>query len=115
MFVFTPITLGDGSKKIIVEIYVRVFCQDVVHITQWNIIQSLNEWNDATGSNMDGLRECYTEWSKLDKEKYHMILPVCRIYWKWYKWIYLQNTHRLTGLRELTYGYGRGQAGEKDS
>ena len=43
LFFFTPITLADGSKKIIVVIYVRVFCQDVVHITQWNIIQSLNE------------------------------------------------------------------------
>ena len=43
LFVFISITLGDRSKKIIVMIYVRVFCQDVVHITQWNIIQSLNE------------------------------------------------------------------------
>jgi len=30
------------------------------------------EWNKANCSNMDGPRECHTEWSKSEKEKYHM-------------------------------------------
>ena len=28
---------------------------------------------------MDELRYCHTEWSKSDKDKYHMISPVCEI------------------------------------
>ena len=26
---------------------------------------------------MDGLRDCYTEWSKSEKAKYHIILLIC--------------------------------------
>ena len=29
--------------------------------------------------NMDGPRDYHTEWSKLDKDKYHMILLLCEI------------------------------------
>ena len=33
---------------------------------------------------------------------------------KWYIWTYLQNRRRLTDLREWTYGYQQGRAGESD-
>ena len=29
--------------------------------------------NNAICSNMDGPRDCYTEWSKSEEDKYHMI------------------------------------------
>ena len=37
------------------------------------------ERNNAICSNMDGPRDCHTEWSKSDKDKYHMILLICGI------------------------------------
>ena len=37
------------------------------------------EWNDATYSSMNGPRECHTEWSKTEKEKYHMTSLICGI------------------------------------
>ena len=30
------------------------------------------EWNKAICSNTDGPKECHTEWSKSEKEKYNM-------------------------------------------
>ena len=37
------------------------------------------KWNNAICSNMDEPRYCHTEWSKSDKDKYHMILPIYEI------------------------------------
>ena len=37
------------------------------------------QWNNAICSNMDGPRECHTEWSKSEKEKYHMTPLVCGV------------------------------------
>ena len=39
------------------------------------------QWNNAICNNMDGPRDCHTEWSKSDKDKYHMISLICG---KWY-------------------------------
>ena len=51
--------------------------EDVVHI--YNRIQShLKEWNNVICSNMDGLGDYHTKWSKSEKDKYHMILLICR-------------------------------------
>ena len=37
------------------------------------------EWNNAICSNMDGSRDCHTEWGKTDKDKYRMISLICGI------------------------------------
>ena len=37
------------------------------------------EWNSAIWSNMGGPRDCHTEWSKLEKEKYHMTSLTCGV------------------------------------
>ena len=37
------------------------------------------EWNKVICSNMDGPRDCHTEWSKSEKDKYHMISLTCGI------------------------------------
>ena len=34
------------------------------------------EWNNAICSNIDGPRDCQTEWRKSEKEKYHMVLLI---------------------------------------
>ena len=46
------------------------------------------EQNNAICSDMDGLRDCHTEWSKSDKDKYHDIAYMWNLK-KWYKWTYL--------------------------
>ena len=50
---------------------------------------------------MGGSRGCYTEWSQTEKEKYHMISYICRIFTnQWCKGTYLQNRNRLIDWRE---------------
>ena len=50
--------------------------------------------NNVICINMDGPRNCYTEWSKPEKHKYHMILFIHGIKKKEYKRTYLQNRGR---------------------
>ena len=50
-------------------------------------------------SNMDGPRDCHTEWSKSDWEE--QILYDITYMWnlkKWYKWTYLQNRNTVTDV-----------------
>ena len=35
---------------------------------QWNIIHLIKEWNNTIYNNMDGPRDCHTEWNKSEKE-----------------------------------------------
>ena len=51
---------------------------------------TIKKKNNAICSNMDGPRDCHTEWSKSEKEKYHMTPLESKK--KWYKWTYLKNT-----------------------
>ena len=74
---------------------------------QWNITQPLKEWNNAICSNVDGARDCHTEWSRTEKERYHMPSLIRGIYKEviqtnlctWQK-----QTHR---LRKQVYGCWR--------
>ena len=36
-------------------------------------------WNNAIGSNMDGLEIVIVEWSQTEKDKYHMVSLMCDI------------------------------------
>ena len=42
--------------------------EDVVYIYN-GILAIEKEWNNAICSNMDGPRDCHTEWSKSDRER----------------------------------------------
>ena len=44
-----------------------------------SLIIHLLQQNNAICSNMDGPRDGHTEWSKSDKDKYHMISLICGI------------------------------------
>ena len=71
--------------------------EDVVHIYNGILLSHTKEWNNAICSNMDGPRDYHTEWSKPDKDKYHMI----SLYVEskiWHKWTYLWNRNRLTDI-----------------
>ena len=53
---------------------------------------------------IDGLRDCYIEWSKLNRER--QLLYDTTYMWnlekKWYKWTCLQNRNRVTNVGEKT-------------
>ena len=57
----------------------RQMNKDVVYIYNGILLSHKKECNNAICSNMDGPRDCHTEWSKSDKDKYHMISLVCGI------------------------------------
>jgi len=44
-----------------------------IHITEYHSAIK-KELSNVIGSNMDGPRDCYTDWSKSDKDKYHIYL-----------------------------------------
>ena len=41
----------------------------MVHIYNGILFSHKKEWNNATGSNMDGPRDYHTKWSKPDRER----------------------------------------------
>ena len=54
-------------------------------------------WMDL--SNMNGSRDCHTEWHESDREEISYDIPyMWNLKKKWYKWTYLQNKNRLTDL-----------------
>ena len=44
-----------------------------IWIYKMEYYSAIKEWNNAICSNINGPRDYYTEWSKSDKDKYHMI------------------------------------------
>ena len=43
------------------------------------LLSHKKEWNNAICSNVDGPRDYHTNFSKSDKDKYHMISLICGI------------------------------------
>ena len=71
--------------------------EDVLHIYNGILLSHKKEWNSVICRDMDGPRECYTEWSKSEREK--QILYNNAYMWnleKWYRWSYLQSRNRDT-------------------
>ena len=48
--------------------------EDVIHIYNGILLSHKKEQNNVICSNMDGPRDCHTEWSKSDREKYMILL-----------------------------------------
>ena len=70
------------------------------------------EYYSAICSNMDGPRDCHTEWSKSDRER--QISYDIAYMWNlknWYKWPYLQRRNRGLSCRKQIYGYQGGKGG----
>ena len=42
---------------------------DMVYLYNGKLLSHKKEWNNAICSNMDGPRDCHTEWSKSEREK----------------------------------------------
>ena len=43
--------------------------EDVEHTYNGMLLSHKKEWNNVICSNMDGPRDCHTEWSKSDRER----------------------------------------------
>ena len=56
----------------------RVDKDDMVHIYNGILLSHKKERNNASCSNMDGSRDRHTEWSKPEKDKYHILLMCLR-------------------------------------
>ena len=71
----------------------------MVQIYNGILLSHKKEWNNAICSNIEGPRDCHTEWSKSDRER--QISYDIAYMWnlkKWYKWTYLQNRNRVTDV-----------------
>ena len=53
--------------------------EDVVQIYNGILLSHKKERNNAICSDMDGPRDCHTEWSKSKIDKYHVISLICVI------------------------------------
>ena len=72
-------------------------------------------WMDL--SNMNGWRDCHTEWSESDRGEISYDIPYMWNLKKyiWYKWTYLQNKNRLTDLEnEFMVAMNGSLQGEKN-
>ena len=71
----------------------------MVHIYNGILLSHKKERNWVIFWGMDGLRDCDTEWNKLEREK--QILYNITYMWnleKWYRWTYLQSRDRDTDI-----------------
>ena len=69
----------------------RMDKEDVVHIYSGILLSHKNEWNWVIRRDVDGSRDCHTEWSKSEGEK--QISYISAYMWnleKWYRWSSLQ-------------------------
>ena len=48
--------------------------EDMVHIYNEVLLSHKKEWNWAICTDVDGPRVCHTEWSKSEREKYHILM-----------------------------------------
>ena len=77
--------------------------EDVVHIHNKILLSQKREWNNAIHSNMNGTRDCHTEWSQSDRRNIIRHPFYVESKKNSYKWTYLQNRETLR-LTEQTYG-----------
>ena len=61
--------------------------EDEIYVNNGMLFSHKKEWNNATCSNMDGPRECHTEWSQTEKENiWHPLYVESKN--KWHKQMY---------------------------
>ena len=77
----------------------------LIHTYNGILLSHKKEWNNVNCSDRDSHRDCHIEWSKTEKDKYHMISLTCGILKNGTK---QKKSHR---CRKQTYGYQRGKGG----
>ena len=86
---------------------------DVVHIYNATLLNHKKEWNCIICRNVDGPRDCHTEWSKSERE--NQVWDMNTYMWnleKWYRWSYLQNRNRETDVEDKHMDIKRGRGSE---
>ena len=97
------------DKEDVVCVYIYIYASTTCNGLS---LSHKKEWDHAICSNMDRPRDYQTKWSKPEKDKYQMILLICRILKKkGYKWTYLQNRNRFTDI-ENKFMVTKGKGGE---
>ena len=64
----------------------------MVDIYNGILLSHKKEWNCAICKDMEGLRDCHTEWSKSEGKK--QVLHNIAYLEKWDRWTYLQSRNR---------------------
>ena len=85
--------------------------EDVAHIYNGLLLSYKKKWNWVICRDMDGPRECHTEWNKLERER--QVSYNNAYMWNlenWYRWSYFQSRNR-DRRREQMYGYQGGKVG----
>ena len=59
------------------------------------------EWNCAIYIDVDGVKDCHTEWSKSEREKQIYLNTYMWNLEKWYRWSYLQSRNRDTDVESI--------------
>ena len=67
--------------------------EDMVHIYNGILLSHKKEWMWVSCSEVDELRPCYTERSKLEKQIPYINVYICNLE-KYYWWTYLQGRNR---------------------
>ena len=83
----------------------------LIHIYNGILLSHKKEWNNAIYSNIDGLRDYHTKWSKSERERQ---IPYITYMWnlKYDTWIYLPNRNRLRHREQACGCQGREGVGE---
>ena len=85
--------------------------EDVVHIYNGILLSHKKEWNWVICRDMDGSRDCHTEWSKSEREKQIYINAYMWHLEKWYIWTDLQGRNRDTDVENKRMDTKGGKGG----
>ena len=86
--------------------------EDVVHIYNGILLSHEKEQNWVICRDVDGPRDCHTEWSNSEREK--QISYINAYMWnleKWYRWTSLQGRNRDTDVENKCMDTKRGSGG----
>ena len=77
------------------------------------LLSHKKEWNSAICRDVDGPRECHTEWSKSEKSEYRILMHICGIQENGINESILQSRNRDTDIenKHMNTKRGRGWVG----
>ena len=84
----------------------------MVHIYNGILLSHIKEWNWVICRDVDGPRDCHTEWSKSETEK--QISYINAYMWileKWYRWTSLKCRNRDTNVENKSMDTKGGSGG----
>ena len=79
-------------------VYICMYVYVYVYIYIYGILlRHKEEWNYAICRDMDGPRDCHTDWSKSEKQILYINIYMWNLE-KWYQWASLQSRNRATDV-----------------